>query len=45
MADRKARRIDIPDRILAVDTLADPSYTCAFEIIAPLVDTRSTTTS
>jgi hypothetical protein len=41
MADGKARRIDVPERILALDTLADPSYACAFEIAAPPVGTRS----
>jgi hypothetical protein len=41
MADRKARRTDVPERILAVETFADPSYTCAFEIAAPATSTRS----
>ena len=41
MADGKARRIDVSEEVLAVDTLGDPSYTRAFEIIAPLTDTRS----
>jgi hypothetical protein len=41
MADGKVRRIDVPDEILAVDTLGNPNYSCAFELTGPLTDTRS----
>jgi hypothetical protein len=41
MADGKARRVDLPEAVQAVDTLPDPSYTCAFEIDVPLAGTRS----
>jgi hypothetical protein len=41
MAHGKGRRPDVPESILAVSALADPSYTCAFEIAAPPSDARS----
>jgi hypothetical protein len=41
MAEGKARRVDVPEAVQAVDTLLDPSYTCAFEIDAPPAVTRS----
>jgi hypothetical protein len=41
VADAKACRVDVPEAVLAMDTLPDPSYTCAFEIDAPPTDTRT----
>jgi hypothetical protein len=41
MKDGKARRIDVPKGILAVDTLANPGYTCAFRLTSPSAKTRS----
>jgi hypothetical protein len=36
-----ARRTDVPERILAMGPLADPSYSCAFAIAAPPSGARS----
>jgi hypothetical protein len=40
-AGGRARRVDVPEEVKAVDTLPDPSYTCAFEIDVPPAGTRS----
>jgi hypothetical protein len=39
--DNRTRRIDVPETVLAGDSLADPSYTCAFKILKELNDTRT----
>jgi hypothetical protein len=41
MADGRARRVDVPETVLARDSLSDPNYTCAFEIDEQPDDTRT----
>jgi hypothetical protein len=41
MANRRARRVPVPEEILTEDDLSAPSYTCAFEIALQPTDTRT----
>jgi hypothetical protein len=41
MTNGGARRVDVPDSVLAGDSLFDPSYTCAFEIDKDPEDRRT----